>query len=72
MKHSCLLSPIVNYEENVVLCIQQQGPYSQHFATNEQAPKARVFVTDKPIQPSVMKQSSFLDPFISYEENGVL
>jgi hypothetical protein len=31
-----------------------------------------VFITGKPFQLSVMKQSSLLGRYISYEENGVL
>ncbi len=30
-KHSSLLGPFINYEENEVLCIQLQGLYSLHF-----------------------------------------
>ncbi len=33
---------------------------------------ARVFVSGKQFQPSVMKHSSLLSPFVSYEENEML
>jgi hypothetical protein len=42
------------------------------FVTNECALKARVFVTGKPFWPIVVKRSSLLDQYISYEENEVL
>ncbi len=52
-----------------------QGGYSQYFIfflTDEQPLYVRVFSTCKPFQRSVMKQSSLLGQFISYEKNGVL
>ncbi len=33
--------------------------------------QARVFVPDKPLQPSVMQHASLFSPFVSCEENGV-
>jgi hypothetical protein len=39
------------------------GQHSHHFVAYEWAQYARVFVTGKPLRPSVMKHSSSLGPF---------
>jgi hypothetical protein len=52
-----------------------QGLYSQHFiffVTYKLAQKARAFLPGKPFQASVTKHSSYLCPFLSYEENELL
>jgi hypothetical protein len=50
-------------------------PQSQHFiflVTSEWSQKARVFVTVKPFEQSVIQHSSLFGPFLSYEEHEVL
>ncbi len=54
--------------------IWDQGPYSEYFiflVTFEWAQQARVFVPNKPFQPSVMEDTLW-GPFLSYEEKVVL
>ncbi len=49
--------------------------YLQHFilfVTYEWAQQPKVFVPGKTFQPSALKQTSLLGPFISYKENEVL
>jgi hypothetical protein len=51
------------------------GPYEEHFifyVTYEWPQQARMLDPGKPFQPSVMKHSCILCPFVSSKENEVL
>jgi hypothetical protein len=50
--------------------VPNQGPYSQYFIlfiTDKRSQKVRVFVACKLFEHGVMKQSSLLGRFVSYE-----
>jgi hypothetical protein len=74
-KHSSLLGPFITYEENKVLQIRTQGPYSQHVifsASNKWAQLAIVLHYTWLKRLARDKHSSLLGPFVIYKENKVL
>ncbi len=69
-KHSSLLGAFVSYEENEVLWIQAQVPYSQHsifFIIYELAQQVRLFRTTKLERLTSDKHFNLLGQFLSYE-----